>query len=184
VSWADANRKTGAVLLLLDRARRFAWPLLALVLLAFTAFFIGAAVNAKSDAGRSARLHREGIRVDATVSAVANRRTNPHSTDTSRSSFTSVVTLALQPPVRGHDHTALHFSRYSKLVVGQTVTVLVDPRDPGYAEQPGAGTSSSRWKVMTGLAVGTGVLALVVVGFIMRRWRRGRARRDGPALVV
>src|SRR3954465_2019817 len=140
----------------MNRLRRIAWPLLALALVAFTAFFIAAAVTAKSDAARSARLQREGIRVVATVSAVDNQRSNHRDNDTSSSSYTSVVTLALQPPLRGHDHTALRFSHYSKLVVGQSVTVLVDPRDPGYAEQPGAGTPASRWKVMTGVAVGTG----------------------------
>ena len=54
------------------------------------------------------------------------------------------------------------------------MSVLLDPDDLGYAEQPGQGTSATTWKVMAGLAVGTGVLTLVLVVFLVRRRRRGR----------
>ena len=166
---------------LLTGLRRFAWPLLAVVLLAFATFFAIAAAGAKSSAARSARLQHEGIRVVGTVSAVQNTLDSPRS-NTQRLHFHSTVTVALPAPVRGHDHTALRFAHRASLVVGQAVTVLVDPRDPGYAEQPGHGTSSTQWKALTAAAVGTGVLALAVGWFTVRRWRR--ARPDGPALVA
>jgi len=168
---------------LLTGVRRFAWPLLAVVLLAFTTFFAFAAAGAKSSAARSARLEREGIRIVGTVSAVHDTLDTPR-TNTQRLHFHSAVTVALPAPVRGHATTTLHFAHRASLVVGQAVSVLVDPRDPGYAEQPGHGTSGTQWKVLTGAAVGTGLLTLVVGWFTGRRWRRGRARPDGPALVA
>lgn len=168
---------------LLSRARRFAWLLLAVALLAFATFFAFAAAGAKSSAARSARLQHEGIRVVGTVSGVHNT-VSTQRTDTQTRRYRSDVTVTLPAPVRGHPTTTLHFSNLTRLVVGQAVTVLVDPRDPGYAEQPGHGTSSTQWKVLTIAAVGTGGLALLVGGFAGRRWRRGRARPDEPVLVA
>jgi len=167
---------------LLTGVRRFAWPLLVVVLVAFSVFFAVAAGGAKSSAARSARLVRDGIRVVGTVSAVHDTLDTPR-TNTQRLHFHSVVTVALPAPVRGHASTALHFSHRASLVVGQAVSVLVDPRDPGYAEQPGHGTSSTQWKVLTVAAVGTGGLALVAGWFTLRRRRRGRAP-DGTGQLI
>lgn len=160
-------------MLLISRLQRFALPLLTVALVAFTIFFAFAAVGAKSSAARSARLERDGIRVVGTVTVVLNHRrttridTTPHSY-----SYTSDVTVGLQPPVHGHATTHLHFSHAARLVVGQPVTVLVDPQDPAYAEQPGHGTSSTQWKVLTGAAIGTGGLAIAAGVFTLRRRKR------------
>jgi hypothetical protein len=159
--------------LLLTRLRRHGWLLLALLLVVFTVFFAFAAAGSKSSAARSARLHRDGIRVVGTVAAVANHRSS-HGTDARHSQYTSDVTVSLPSPVQGHATTRLHFSHTARLIVGQPVTVLVDPRNPGYAEQPGQGTSGSQWKVLTGVAIGTGVLA-VAVGVVAVRQRRSDA---------
>jgi len=169
--------------LLLAGIRRFVWPLVALALVAFTVFFAFAAVGAKSSAARSARLERDGIRVVGTVSAVRNTLDTTR-TNTQRLRYHSAVTVALPAPVLGHATTTLHFSNLTRLVIGQAVRVLVDPKDPGYAEQPGHGTSSTQWKVLTVAAIGTGVLALVVGWFAVRGWRRGRARRAEPAQLI
>ena len=164
---------------LIQLLRRYVWPLVAVVLVAFTAFFVGAAISGRSDAARSARVQSSGLKAIGTVSNVANHRqtitNNSNSTIQTRYRYSADVTVALNPPVRGRDHTNLHFERQSPLQVGQTVSVLLDPDDLGYAEQPGQGTSATTWKVMAGLAVGTGVLTLLLVAFLVRRRRRGRA---------
>ena len=157
---------------LLLAARRFVWPLLVLVLLAFTAFFTVSAVKGHSDAQRSARIQKDGIRVVGTVASVTNHRTTSNINNHYRWHYTADVTVALRPAVEGHDRTTLHFRRQSMLPVGQALTVLLDPEDLGHAQLPGGGTSSTQWNVMTGAAVGAGVLALVVLAFVVRGLRR------------
>ena len=98
---------------------------------------VGLAVGAilyHSQADRSSFVQHHGIRATATVFLVGNR------VGCTRRicNYTAAIIAKLSPPVDGSTGTIVHYPAYSRLVSGDHVTVLVDPKDPSYAELPGA----------------------------------------------
>jgi hypothetical protein len=100
---------------------------LALALLSFgglmyVATVVSAAAN-KSDYTQAHGLPRSGI-----VTSVANHTGKTSSAD---------VGVRLGEPVDGQAATTAHLPSVTSLQPGMTVRILVDPRDPSYAEFPG-----------------------------------------------
>jgi len=92
---------------------------------------------------------------------------------------TSTLAVRLGVPVDGDNTTTVHVAdaapTYSP---GASVTVLVDPQDPGYAELPGSPFVSSRqWATI--LAVGLADIVIVPPGIVLLARRRWRSRRGG-----
>ena len=58
---------------------------------------------------------------------------------------------------------------------GDTLTALVNPKDPGYAEHPGRPAESSAWFVGPLLIGGPFVLVGILLGYEEVRHRRRRA---------
>jgi hypothetical protein len=114
------------------------------------AIFIGAivavaalAVQLHSQAVRSAYTQHHGLVRNATVEAV-----HPVSHDTSHDSWTTYdYNVALAVPARTVTRTVAHdptrdFQRFDR---GDTISVLVDPRQPDYAELQGIPVGTSWW---------------------------------------
>ena len=90
--------------------------------LMFTATVVATAVN-KSGYTQAHGLVRSGI-----VTSVANHEGKDPSAD---------IGVRLGEPVNGQAATTAHVHPLSSLKPGTSVRVLVDPKDPGYAEFPG-----------------------------------------------
>ena len=117
------------------------------------------AVSLHSQADRSSYTQHHGLARKATIEAV-----QPVSNSTSHDSWTTYdYDLALAVPVGAATRTVAHdptrdFRRFDR---GDTISVLVDPRQLDYAELPGIPVESSSW------FIGPLVLAVVFVGLIV-----------------
>jgi hypothetical protein len=105
----------------------------ALVLGFMTITFAIAAVSSYNNAQRSAFVQHHGTSVTATVISVNNQeycgRRYCH--------WTAMIPVTLSRPVDGVGTTTVHFPEQSSLRSGEQTMVLVDPKEPGYAELPG-----------------------------------------------
>lgn len=52
--------------------------------------------------------------------------------------WSAAILVAFPSRVDGVTRTIAHYQAFSKLIQGAPTTVLVDPKQPGYAELPGA----------------------------------------------
>lgn len=85
------------------------------------------------------------------------------------------VTATLAQPVDGQRSTVVNIPGNVSYTAGQPISILVDPKEPGYAELPGQPYSTS------GAVVGVGVLVVILFlagGAALRR--AVRMRRRGP----
>jgi hypothetical protein len=128
-----------------------AWGLLATllgILLVFVTFF------SHAQAAESSYTQANGIRENATVTHV--------DTEQSHSQYggyaATYLTVTLPTPVSGRTSTVVNLSRIANYTDGQVVAVLVNPRDPGYAELPGQPNAVGFQTVAAGLVA---VLMLV-----------------------
>ena len=129
---------------------------LALFAGATIAFAVGS-VSSHSQGVRSAFVQHHGTRASAIVESVDNTQ------HCSRSScyYTAAILVTLSPPVNGVRTTVVHYAGFSELVAGETVIVLVDPKQPGYAEFPGSRfVTSWEWIIFAGGAVFFACLAV------------------------
>ena len=87
--------------------------------------------------------------------------------------YTAEVLVRLADPVDGQARTTVHVPRYETGGPGGTLTVLVDPDDPGYAELPGSPSTPAVLPTIF-LAVGAFLAVVSVAGsaLIARSWRR------------
>jgi hypothetical protein len=122
---------------------------------------IAAALN-HSGTVRSAYVQAHGIRARATVIAVGERKR----CGTEHCSYTAEILASLTPPVRGARGTFIHYPAYSKLNKGQQVTVLVDPKEPTYAEIPGV-----RFQKGGGTWIAFAVMAALFAVLAVLEWR-------------
>ncbi len=138
---------------------------------AITLGLIAGAVSTHSQGVRSGFVQSHGILSTAMVDSVDNTQ------QCSRSgcSYTSAIAVTLPAPVRGVASTVVHYPDYSDLSFGETVGVLVDPRQPGYAELPGAKfVNAGDWII---LAVMAALAALATVNEIRQARRLFAYRR-------
>jgi hypothetical protein len=97
------------------------------------------AVVDHSHAEHSAYVQAHGVREVGTVLMVTNTVV-----DSGSGAQVAQVVVWLQAPVDGQDVTMAHVPTPVYSPDGSTVTVLVDPADPGYAEYPGMRYSGPR----------------------------------------
>jgi hypothetical protein len=93
---------------------------------------------------------------------------------------TSALAVRLSEPVNGHETTTVHIQGAPGYSPGAPVTVVVDPKDPGYAELPGAPyASSGQWEIP--LAIGLALILVLPFGlgvvYLRQRLARRRVRR-------
>jgi hypothetical protein len=100
---------------------------LALALVSFGGLMLTATVFAAA-ANKSGYTQTHGLPRSGTVTTVANHTGRDPSAD---------VGVRLEEPVNGQATTTAHVPALTSLKPGATVRVLVDPKDPRYAEFPG-----------------------------------------------
>jgi hypothetical protein len=89
---------------------------------------------------------------------------------------TSALTVGLSESVNGRDTTTVHIQGAPAYSPGATVTVVVDPQNPGYAELPGSPYTSSRQWVIP-LVIGLVDILLIPSLLSIPVLRRLRSRR-------
>ncbi len=120
---------------------------------------------------RSSRVQHQGIRRTATIIAAQNH----YHSSRGGGYYTADITVTFSPPVQGQTITVVRFPGRFDAFPGQTQTILIDPKNAGYAEIPGSpSTQSWTWILLLVFAVLFGVLdALLIREFLkLRRHRR------------
>jgi hypothetical protein len=138
------------------------------------------AVQLHSQAALSSYTQQHGLARHATVEVV-----HPVSHDTSHDSWTTYdYDVALAAPAGPASRTVAHdptrdFQRFSQ---GDKISVLVDPRQPGYAELPGIPVESSWWFTvpLTLTVIFLAPAALITVEEIRHRRRRSAGTLPAP----
>jgi hypothetical protein len=124
-------------------------------------------LSLRADETRSAEIQHHGLRLQGTVRSVhANTSTSESQRYGSVTRVTSFLySVEFEEPFRGVDRTNLHAPASVVLKDGASVAVLVDPRDPTYAEFPGtAAFTKGGWiYVLAGSLVAW--LAIIVAVF-------------------
>ena len=161
-----------------------------LIVLVIGVVFVIVSVALRSPAARSSFVQAHGVRREAVILHVDNiARTSTTTTGSSghtvtSTTYTAEVLARLADPVAGQTRTTVHVPRYETGDPGDTLTVLVDPDDPGYAELPGSASTPAELPTIF-LAVGAFLAVVSVTGsaLIARSWRRSSRRaRHASAL--
>jgi hypothetical protein len=128
--------------------------------------------QAASEGERSAFTQAHGVRREATVDRIDVFQ-SAHGQDTSE------VSVTLDKPVAGRTTTTVHVPGNFADAGTDHIAVLVDPQEPGYAEEPGLGSTSSRiWSAWVSGAALSGVSALAIaIRAASRAWLMRRSRR-------
>jgi hypothetical protein len=151
------------------------WTGLAIALLA------GAVVNV-SNAARSSYTQNHGVSVSGTVISADNSTV---CSARGGCSYSATILVRLSRPVGGVSVTTAHYPDSTDLVSGEPVTVLVDPKQPDYAELPGhAYTTAIQWILGFALALVMGLLAFVdwrALVRVLAQRRAARANSSQPA---
>jgi hypothetical protein len=120
------------------------FAVVALVTTAVTGIAIASAVQAYTGSQRSSYTQSHGVKETAIADNVQNiaSRTQHGGTNQSASytstSYTNQITITVRHPAVGDGSATVYGNGWSSLQSGDTFTVLVDPRQPDYAEIPGA----------------------------------------------
>lgn len=111
---------------------------------------IAGTVVQRSEGERSTFVQNSGVRSTATVDNVANNEACGRYGCT----YSAAIDVTLARPVGGARTTVVHYPNTSDLSDGETVAVLVDPKQPSYAELPGAPFQNNwTWIILAGLAL-------------------------------
>lgn len=163
-----------------------------LILLFIGVVFIILSIALRSSAALSSFVQAHGVRREAVILSVDNIAHKSTTTTGSGSSnhtvtsttYTAEVLVSLADPVGGQARTTVNVPRYETNGPGDTLTVLVDPNAPGYAELPGSPSTPAVLPTVF-LAVGAFLAVVAITGsaLIARSWRRSSRRaRHASAL--
>lgn len=157
------------------RRKRYGPGTMTFYTLLFAGLFIACLVATFStiaDANRSNYVQQHGVHLSGTVTDVNEIK----SCGRYSCSYTAEVTVQLAEPYHGTSTTVVHYPDFSNLVDGQVVHVLVDPKQPGYAELPGSpDTKSSQW---IGLIFGCLLFGALAVFSALELWKLLKRRRE------
>lgn len=126
-----------------------------IVTISFGILCVLAAFSSYAQDSKSSFTQNNGIRENATITDVDTEKYYSQyasSTDT-------YLTVTLPTPVNGRTRTVVNVSYDADYTDGQVIAVLVNPRNPGYAELPGHSYSDG-W--------GTLVAWLVAIPLLLR----------------
>lgn len=129
------------------RHRAVSDAVLGLVAASFGIVLVFAAFSGRAQVAESSFTQANGVRERATVTRV---HTVPSYSQYGCCAAT-YLTVTLPTPVRGRTSTVANLSYIADYISGQAVVVLVDPKDPGYAELPGRPYAVEFQFVVTGL---------------------------------
>jgi hypothetical protein len=165
------------------RGRRISWyaaGLLAMLVVLFLAVvFLILSFALRSSAARSGFVQAHGVRREAVIVSVDNiAQKSTGGSGFKSTTYSAQVLVRLADPVNGQAQTTVHVPRYDTDRPGGTLTVLVDPDDPGYAELPGSPTTPAVLPPIF-LAVGAFLAVVAVTGTaLITRSRRRRLDRS------
>jgi hypothetical protein len=146
--------------------------IVALIMYAVFAGFLIAAVAGHAAAAQSSYVQAHGVRENATVLNVDNNS----STYKGNTTWSAEVTVRLQQPVDGTTTSVVHVPYEDNSNDGDTITVLVDPDNPGYSELPGsANTTNASWIVLLVFSVLMLAIAVLTTRRTIRLFRQRRA---------
>jgi hypothetical protein len=135
------------------RGRKYgpvAHTIIGLIYVVLVVGFTVGAISSHSQADRSAYTQSHEIAVTATVDSVDNTT----SCGKSSCSYSAAVLVSLPHSIDGRVTSTIHIPRLSQLIDGESVAILVDPRQPGYSELPGVKFKSpGEWILLLILAV-------------------------------
>lgn len=130
------------------------------------------AVSLHSQGNRSSFVQAHGAPRSATVTRVDNIEHHGKYS----AWYTAEIYATFLPPVDGRAITEVYVPKQVDYSLGQQVPVLVDPRQPGYAELPGTpGVTAGNWITAAVLAVIMLVLEGLVIWATIREYRRRHA---------
>lgn len=148
--------------------------LIGIVFLAgFVVLLVVITLSMHRDAARSSETQHHGVVRSATIDAV---HSEAHATRyDSWTTYDYDVTLAV--PVDGRTTTDLHdpSKDFQRFDTGETTSVLVDPKDPGYAELQGHAVQTLTWIAMPITVAACFLVVAIAVGFEERKHRRAAA---------
>jgi hypothetical protein len=114
----------------------------ALLFLGITIFLLVSTLQSYTGAQRSSYTQAHGVRESAVADnvQVITTRTSHGSVGHSHSSvsYTSEITVTIQHPTVGDGSATVYIQGDTSITQGSTFTVLIDPRQPSYAEIPGS----------------------------------------------
>jgi hypothetical protein len=161
---------------------RYAPVMVSFALLTYLGVVIGFAVSAltlHAQAGLSSYVEHDGVHRTGGIVRVRNVE---HQDSKNGPWYSSLITMTLAPPVDGRSTTVVYDPHGSNLIVGEGLEILVDPRQPGYAELPGQPFARNWQWIFAGsfsLAFAlAGLLPMVVMSVRMA----GRYRRRGTLI--
>lgn len=149
-----------------SRRRDYAPATSAAFLLLFLAVVVACTVlgiSVHSDAARTSYVQHHGIRANGTIDSVVNTE---HCSK-GGCHYTSAILVTLSPAVDGVHTTVVHYPDSLHASRGEQFTVLVDPKQPDYAEFPGAPFETGTWILLAIIAVFFAALA-VLDGLVLR----------------
>jgi uncharacterized protein DUF3592 len=150
----------------------------ALIFTGVTAFLLVSTVQVYSGAERSSYTQAHGVTETAMVDTVQNiANQSRHGNVT----YTNQVTLTVRHPKIGDGTATVYGQGMASVQPGNTLTVLVDPKQPSYAEIPGAPyDSTSSWILSLLFTIVFGAITVVICRHAVvmqlrhRRVSRGR----------
>jgi Protein of unknown function (DUF3592) len=162
------------------RGRRVSWStagLLAMTLLLFIGVvFLVLSFTQRSSAARSGLVQAHGVRREAVIVSVDNIAHSGDSPGNHGTTYTAQVLVRLANPVDGQAQTTVHVPDFEAGRPGGTLTVLVDPDDPSYAELPGLPSIRPSAPTVF-LASGASLVVVAIAGItLIARGRRRRMR--------
>jgi hypothetical protein len=129
----------------------------ALLFLGITVFLIVSTLQSYSGAQRSSYTQAHGVSETAVADSVqVNMQRGSHGSV----SYTSDITVTVQHPSVGDGSATVYSQGDTSITQGSTFTVLVDPRQPSYAEIPGSPyDTTTGWIVSLLFTIVFGILA-------------------------
>jgi len=165
------------------RLSGYAAGLVAMSILLFVGvIFLIVSLALRSSAALSSFVQAHGVQRQAVILNVDNivhtsTSTNGSGHTTTSTTYSALVLVRLAHPVGGQTQTTVHVPRYETAGTGDTLTVLVDPDSPGYAELPGSPSTPALLPTIF-LAVGAFLILVALTGtaIVGRLWLRSRRR--------
>ena len=150
-----------------------------LVVLFIAVIFLILSFALRSSAALSSFVQAHGVRREAVILNVDNiaQKNGSGSVKT----YVAEVLVRLADPVDGQTQTTVHVPNRETEGPGGTLTVLVDPDDPGYAELPGSPYTPGVLVTIL-LAVGAFLIVVAAAGSALIARSRRRSRHRAAAL--
>lgn len=148
-----------------------------LVVTAMAVLFFFFSFHVRAEGARSSYTQAHGASRQASILTVRNIQHQSHSQHGGTHTwYTAQMSVSLNEPVGGLSQTTVQVPHSVSYESGQTVTVLVDPREPGYAELPGVpDVTAGDWY---GMLAGAAVCTLLACFLGWQAIKKVRARRQ------